>query len=250
MDYSIIDTIHVDTIVITFINEKYYPLFKVFYKYYQQHNLDNLLVICLDEPSHVFCQKINLRTALVPYNIDKMSEFWRFRLSLINSIFKYSEKNIIHTDVDCFWLKNIMQIFDSLDNYDLIGHIAFGHPHQIVEKIGFVFCCGLYYLRYNNKNMYFLDEIISQRLNFVDDQVYLNHYIYENLLLLRDPENTLLFKEIVLNDQTIIGILQNSVVSRHFNKDLYGFHPFLGSNDMTDKLKELEKFIDISDLHT
>jgi hypothetical protein len=217
MDYKIIDTISTDTIVLTFINSKYAPMFNLFYKYFQRHGLQNLLVICLDKESQNALTNQHIRTILIEYEIIDICEFWRFRLTIINNVFKYSEKNIIHTDVDCFWLKNIMHVFDELSDYDIIGHVAFGHPIQIVEKIGFVMCCGLYLLRYNSKNMRFLDRILAQHLNFVDDQVYFNHYIYTNYRLIEPGlEVDVVYKKILLNDGTRIGILKPQIVSRAY----------------------------------
>lgn len=246
MDYKIIDTITTDTIILTFINYKYLPLFKIFYGYFQKHNLDNLLVICLDKESQNDLNEFEIRTMFMDYTINDICEFWRFRLTIINNIFKYSEKNIIHTDVDCFWLKNIVTVFDALPNYDLIGHVAFGHPIQIVEQIGFVMCCGLYMLRYNNKNMRFLDKILAQNLNFVDDQVYFNHFIYTNYRLIEHgTTDDVLYKKILLNDDTKMGILKPKYVSREYYEDLYCFHPVLDSNTMEEKLRILSKYLNI-----
>lgn len=244
MDYKLIDTITADTIILTFINYKYIPIFKVFYNYFQKHNLDNLLVICLDKETQNELTDHGVRTMFINYNIVDLCEFWRFRLTIINNIFKYSEKNIIHTDVDCFWLKNIVTILDNLSDYDIIGHVAFGHPIQIVEKIGFVMCCGLYMLRYSDKNLYFLDRILEQKLNFVDDQVYFNHYIYTNYRLIEHGlEDDILYKKILLKDGTRMGILKPQYVSREYYADLYCFHPVLDCDSMAEKMRGLSKHL-------
>jgi Nucleotide-diphospho-sugar transferase len=240
MDYKIIDTIPTDTIVLTFINLKYIPIFDVFYQHFKQHNLNNLFVICLDKESREHVDSFGVHTMLIHYNIVDLCEFWRFRLTVINNIFKYSEKNIIHTDVDCFWLKNIIPIFSELSSYDLVGHVAFGHPIQIVDKIGFVMCCGLYFLRYSRKTMNLLDRILAQRLNFVDDQVYFNHYIYENHVKIQDGNCEYLYKSVDLKDKICVGILKNSIVSRDYQDGLFCFHPFLPSDEIGEKLVLIE----------
>jgi len=84
----------------------------------------------------------------------------------------------VHTDADCFWFKNILSEFRKLKDYDLVGHIAYSHPSKIAKEIGFVLCCGLYYLKYNNKNRELIDKIMAQNISLLDDQVYLmNIYI-------------------------------------------------------------------------
>lgn len=243
---SIIDTIHDKTIILTFISQTYLPIFKMFYHYFKKHNLDNLLVICLDKESNNAILQLGIRTILMEYEITKRDKFWKFRLDTINQIFKYSKKNIIHTDSDCFWLKNILTILESNDEYDLIGHIAFSQPLYIVKYIGFVFCCGLYFIKYNEQNITIIDDITSKKIHTDDDQVIFNHYIYDNRVTIEEPEHETISKRILLKDNRTFGILKDSIVSRKFKDDLYGFHPYLQSNNIDKKIKEIGEHLDTS----
>jgi hypothetical protein len=244
MNFEPVDTIQDDDIVLTFTDKKFLPIFNIFYYHFERHGLDNLLVISLDQYTYAAMTYMGIRTILIEYDLTDKYLFWKFRIDIINQIFKYSQKNIIHTDVDCFWFKNILVELRKLQGYDLVGHIAYGHPRQIVEKFGFVMCCGLYYLKYNNKNCDLIDKIMAQDISYVDDQVYFNAYIYFNYKTISDVSNShLITKEVMLNDGTRVGIIKNEIVSRTFHSELYCFHPNLEDKIVANKLTELKKYI-------
>jgi hypothetical protein len=244
MNFEPVSTIQDDDIVLTFTDKNFLPIFNIFYYHFERHGLDNLLVISLDQYTYEAMTYMGVRTILIEYDLTDKYLFWKFRVDIINQIFKYSKKTIIHTDVDCFWFKNILVELRKLQDYDLVGHIAYGHPRQIVEKIGFVMCCGLYYLKYNNKNCDLIDKIMAQDISYVDDQVYFNAYIYFNHKSISDISNShLITKEVVLKDSTRVGIIKNEVVSRTFHSDLYCFHPNLEDKIVANKLTELKKYI-------
>lgn len=244
MNFEPVSTIQDEDIVLTFTDKNFLPIFNIFYYHFERHGLDNLLVISLDQYTYEAMTYMGVRTILIEYDLTDKYLFWKFRLDIINQIFKHSRKNILHTDVDCLWFKNILVELRKLQDYDLVGHIAYGHPRQIVEKIGFVMCCGLYYLKYNNKNCGLIDKIMAQDISYVDDQVYFNAYIYFNHKTISDVNNShLITKEVVLKDSTRVGIIKNEIVSRTFHTDLYCFHPNLEDKIVANKLRELKKYI-------
>ena len=244
MNFEPIDTIQGDDIVLTFTDKNFLPIFNIFYYHFERQGLDNLLVISLDQQTYSAMTKLGIRTILLEYDLTDKYLFWKFRIDIINQIFKYSKKNILHTDADCFWFKNILVELRKLKDYDLVGHIAYGHPRQIVEQFGFVMCCGLYYLKYNNKNCDLIDRIMAQDISYVDDQVYFNAYFYSNNKTISDVCNShLITKEIILKDETRVGIIKDAVVSRTFRSDLYCFHPNLEDKIVANKLTELKKYI-------
>lgn len=248
MNFEKCNTIQEDTIVLTFTDRNFLPIFNIFYHHFEKHALDNLLVVTLDKYSYEAVSSLGIRAILIEYDLSDKYLFWKFRLDIINQIFQYSKKNILHTDTDCFWFKNILAELRTNNNtvcgYDLIGHVAYGHPIQIVEKIGFVMCCGLYYLKYNDKNRTFIDKILAQDISYIDDQVYFNAFIYYNHKTISDKvDSPIMMKDIVLKDGTKVGILKNTLVSRTFHPDLYCFHPNLEDKIIANKLTELKKYI-------
>jgi hypothetical protein len=229
-------------IIITFVDFKYLEIFNIFYEYFEKLNLD-LLVISLDEETFENLKMRQIKTVYIEYKIDSKKQFWEFRLSIINKIFKKTKRSIIHTDSDCFWFKNILEYIKLYENeYDIIGSIAFGLPQNIVKKIGFVLCCGFYFIKYTEKNSSIIDNIIKLKddLNTVDDQILFNYYIYNNIEnIVETQTNPLIYKKIVLRDYTTVGIIKDNIISRKYEKDLYCFHPLLSSKEISGKLEQI-----------
>ncbi len=238
--YNVLKKIDDPNIILTFIDYKYIPLFNIFYSYFEKHNLKNLLLIALDLNTYNYLSKYeNIHVFYIKYNLDNKDLFWKFRLSLINQIFKISMKNIIHTDSDCLWFKNILEEVKNLE-YDIVGSIAYGFPEDLVKKHGFILCCGFYYIKYNVKTKDFFDKIINQNFNINDDQILMNTYIFNNKKSILNYNNHhLITKYIETNDNLEIAILSDSVVSRTYQESLYCFHPYLASKDINGKLYEL-----------
>lgn len=238
--FNILNKIDDNNIILTFIDYKYIPIFNIFYNYFEKLNLKNLLVIALDLNTYNYLSKYeNVHIFYVKYKLDNKDLFWKFRLSIINQIFKISKKNIIHTDSDCLWFKNIIEEFKDLD-YDIIGSIAFGFPKDLVKKYGFILCCGFYYIKYNEKTKDFFDKIMNQQLNINDDQILMNTYIFNNHKnILNYNNHLLLYKHIITNDNLEIAILSDKIISRDYQESLYCFHPYLESKDINGKLYEL-----------
>jgi hypothetical protein len=224
--------------IITFTDSNYLAIFNIFYDNFKIFDLD-LLVVCLDEESFTNLNDRGINTMYKPYDIKNKNKFWEFRLNIINEIFKENKTDIIHTDADCFWFKNIVECINVKNELDIMGSIAFGHPKDIVNKLGFVLCCGFYFIKYTEKNSVILDNIINQPIHHLDDQVRFNYYMFNNLKSIENNDS-FLYKTITLNDETKIGIISDSIISRRYNKNLYCFHPYLSSNSIPEKLLQLK----------
>ena len=237
---NILKKIEDNNIILTFIDYKYIPIFNIFYTYFEKLNLKNLIVIALDLNTYNYLKKYEaLHILYLQYNLNNKDLFWKFRLSIINQIFKISMKNIIHTDSDCLWFKNIIEEVKNLD-YDIIGSIAYGFPEDLVKKYGFILCCGFYYIKYNNKTKDFFDKIINQQLNSNDDQILMNTYIFNNKKSILNYNNhPFITKYIETNDNLEIAILHDTIISRTYQPSLYCFHPYLPSKNINGKLYEL-----------
>jgi hypothetical protein len=233
-----------DTTIITFVDFKYLPIFNVFYKYFKKLNLNNLLVISLDIEAFNNLRTRKINTVYKPYKINGRDKFWEFRLNVINEIFTTTKKSIIHTDSDCFWLKNIVSEIDKIkDDYDIIGSIAFGWPKNIVNKMGFVLCCGFYYIKYTSQNASFFNNIKRLKIGSIDDQVLFNNYLYNNKSTIIDNNlDNIIYKTIVLTDNTKVGIIKDTVISRKDNTELYCFHPTIGAKTIPEKMLQIKKY--------
>lgn len=229
-------------IIVTFTDFKYLDIFNIFYDNFKKLNLD-LLVVSLDKKTFDELKTRNINTIYKPYDIKSKINFWEFRFNIINEIFKQSKSDIIHTDSDCFWFKNILEhIHNYKNDFDIIGSKAYGHPKDIVNKIGFVLCCGFYYIKYTEKNSALLDKIINQKyIKSLDDQVRFNYYIFNNHKTIVDTKNhEFICNKIILNDETKIGMIHETIISRNYNKNLYCFHPYLPSTDIREKILQIK----------
>ena len=160
----IIKNIKSDDIILTFTDTKYLPIFNIFYNYFEKLNLNNLVVISLDENVFSILNKRGILTLLYKYKITSRNKFFKFRYCLIDKIFQLSKKNIIHTDSDCIWIKDITKMPELSFKYDIIGQIAFGIPKKVVKKIGMVLCFGFYKIYFNNNTKYLFQEILKKNI--------------------------------------------------------------------------------------
>jgi len=233
-----------NTLIVTFVDSKYFYFFNLFYEYFEKLNMENLLVVCLDKETFSLLEKNEkIQTILKPYNIEEKTKFWQFRLNVINELFKKHKQNIIHTDSDCFWFKNIVEEMEKHgEDYDMIGSVSYGFPPDIAKQWGFVFCCGFYFIKYTEKNSTLIDRIQDQNIDSVDDQVLFNHYLKNNKKNMREIiENNIIDKIFCLEDDTKVGIIRDTIISRKPKKGLYCFHPYLSFNGIEEKKQQLEE---------
>lgn len=242
-----------DNLIVTFTDFKYLPIFYIFYNNFKRLKKTNFVVISLDEKTFLYLRKQNIFTLLFKYDILVKNNFWDFRYKIINKLFKLSKRNIIHTDSDCIWLKDISNVIKTDTNYDIIAQMASGWPLDVVDKIGMVLCCGFYKLFYNDKTINILDEIKNKPYNkhILDDQIRINRYILHEHSNITDVE---MGKCITIKKSNIkILLLKHKFVSReNNNKNIYLYHPFLTGTieEKTAKLKKtlqsFKKSIDAS----
>jgi hypothetical protein len=232
------------TVVLTFINSVYMPIFDIFYAYFRKLSLGNLLVVSLDRSSFDKLRGESVNTILIPYCINNFTKFWRFRLVVTKAIFLTTRRDILHTDSDCIWLKDILPLIENND-YDLLGQIEHGRPLKISSKFGFVICCGFYRLKYSDKTVNFFDNLIATGVE--DDQDALNEYVFNNREYIKFSLPTFAFeKEILLKSGIKVGVINSGICRRNrFNSSLYIYHPWLPSSDINSKVKDLKNRIHI-----
>lgn len=243
-------------IVLTFTDSKYLPIFDIFYEYFSKFNLTNLLVVALDTDAHTYLNSKKINTILIKYNKTINGNFWRFRSNIINAIFKIAKKDLIHTDSDCIWIKNIIPLINNMNDYNVVAQIEFGHPFSISNVHGFIMCCGFYKLTYSNKTIELIDKTMEQWID--DDQVSFNTYIFKNKQTTINHNNTnTIIRTLILRNQYKIGLLNGIYSTREYqnvrpnnklsvmcNNRTYCFHPWLSQSDVADKKKFLLRLLD------
>jgi len=240
MDLSDIEA---DTIILTFTDHVYLPIFNIWYEYFSKLNLTNLLVVSLDPFTFNNLNRRGIRTILCNYHINDRNAFWKFRLDKIVDIFKKSKKNLIHTDSDCIWLKDIYNLIHDLPN-DFIGSMEHGIPKALTKQHGFVTCCGFYYVKYNDRMIAMFENIMAQTGHGTDDQVLFNYYMFDNMQSITCNPTDLIEKEVLLNNGTTMALLKESIIHReHMDDNTYCFHPWLPGKKTDLKIRQLHAFI-------
>ena len=106
--------------------------------------------------------------------------------------------------------------------------------------MGFVLCCGFYFIKYTEKNSSIFDKIKMEKISSIDDHILFNNYLYNNKIRIENTDNGIIYKTIVLNDDTKVGIVKNDIISRIYSKDLYCFHPCLKRGTISEKILRLK----------
>ena len=241
--HSLLNGIQSEILVTTFINSPYMPIFSVFMQHFPVECRPQLVVVSIDAASyrHIRTTYPDIVVLLAPYTIaGNKNLFWKFRYEVFTKMHTISKKHIIHTDSDCIWLRNVLEL-PLLQNhdYDVVGSIAYGHPMHIVKKMGFVLCCGFFKICYNEKTSSLLEYIDTRpyNRNIHDDQVKFNRYIcFEH----QSKEKTDAGFVLVMKKSGVrILVLADNYISRSVKSDLYCFHPYLGVPSIQAKKKTL-----------
>lgn len=99
-------------IIITFVNESYSNILLNWVAALKKIDITKYLVISLDENIYKICEKNNIKTCLIDFNIklNGLNKLWVFRMGIFELILSYGY-SFIHSDVDAIWLKNPINDF-------------------------------------------------------------------------------------------------------------------------------------------
>lgn len=234
-----------DSLVLTFVDKTHIEMLRLFVLFWRKHELNNLIIVCLDKETITYVKGARLNGIHVPYSITSRHKFWRIRTDIINLIFKLTKKNIIHTDVDCFWFKNIIPKLES-DQADVYYSTANGFPEEIRRRHGFVLCCGFYFVKYNERTKTYFDNMLLHAAT-QDDQVLSNNYVFETATQIHTTPNEELSRMVILLKSNVtVCAIKNEIIPR--SPDLATstkcqlFHPYL-SGSSTEKVTAFANYV-------
>lgn len=229
-----------DAVVVTFVDNQYLDLFKLFHVFWKRHCLQNLLVISLDENVNSYLNNTDINYVYFDYPIRNRHAFWRVRLQLLDVIFTTAKKTLIHTDVDCFWFQNLLTCIQSCSE-DICYSTGGTFPKNIADKYGFVLCCGFFGVKYNNNTKNYFRTLCTSENK--DDQISTNEWIFSSAKqIINSSFNKMFFAKILLPDFNVECINSTIITrwktaSKDFLTKCYGFHPYLSGSNET-KFKE------------
>ena len=239
-------------VVLVFVNMSYLPVFDIWYGLYMINPAPDLIVVALDKVSYSNLKQRGIRCfyagseefenflSLKVFDQREnliLSKLWLLRASVIKRILD-SGTDLIHSDCDAFWLKDVYQLFSEMPA-DMTFSIAFAHPREIVQQWGFIICMGLFMIRSNENTRAFFSDFLDA-LNSSQspcDQETFNQLLYKENV--RWKRSGLRNHASYLKKYNIsIRVLGDHLVSRkRTNRRLYAYHPFL-EGDIDKKISD------------
>ena len=104
---------------------------------------------------------------------SELGELWIQRTKLIKAVVEEGF-NVIHSDADAVWLNNPINEYFINQDYDIIFSQGTFWPQDVHKEWGFVLCCGLYYIRSNERTKKLLSKVKNELEIERDDQVSFN----------------------------------------------------------------------------
>ena len=171
-------------IIISFGNFAYKDVAFAWLKKLQDVGVSNYVFIAMDSELHGLLSQRGYCSVLLQFD-DVLGELWVFRLKTIKRILDVG-LNVLHSDVDAFWLKNPMPYLKSIQS-DLISSQGTVFPHDCWKEWGFVLCCGFQYFRPSVATLAFFEELIPLVEEVKDDQTALNSLLLKHQTTWKTP---------------------------------------------------------------
>lgn len=162
-----------NTIIITFGDYNYKDVIVYWANKMKQLNIHNFLVIALDDEAFEYFKSNSISCILRPFKGD-LGDLWVFRMDVFNEILNYGY-NIIHSDADAIWLRDVTDYLTSHD-HDMLFSQGTIYPVDVFSQWGFVLCCGLFYCRSNENTKSAFSQLKTYASMVKDDQVAVNRY--------------------------------------------------------------------------
>ena len=226
-------------VIILYLSHPYYNLFLIWYKYFQQHKLSNLIIIALDPLVYDLLKDFGIKNEhLVLFNIYRMqSKFglclFRYRIEITSSLVLLVY-HVVTTGVDAVWLGNVLE-HKIVKNFspDILGGIAPGTTPKIRAKWnkGFVINGDFWFIKSNPRTKRLCQKMLELYNNsptFHDQELlaYGINAIYPKLEWQERP-NYYIFQ----SDITIL-VLNQEIISRirGHSRNSYILHPAFSKN--------------------
>lgn len=138
--------------------------------------LDGVLLVCLDKPLQDYLSRFDFHCVLDDSFINT-GGLWVKRTKHILAILR-TGINVMVSDLDAVWLKDILGTFNTDQRYATRNVIASRgiYPHD--NPWGFTLCMGLAYYRTNPSSISYLEFALPLVIKYQDDQVGLNRALY------------------------------------------------------------------------
>lgn len=244
-----------NTVILTFADHRYTEVLLNWLIGLNRLGITNYIVVSLDEEIHGFLSERGFPSFLSPWE-GTLSDLWALRVKIFHTLCAH-EIDFIHSDTDAIWLTNpIPEYFNAADHH-IISSSGTVWPPDVVKTQGFVFCCGLFYMKGCAQTLALMEEICSDVAVSGDDQVSFNKAIQRRQIiwdtshrhpytLTYDGQRFLCFKDMIFgqsrDQQFKVALLPHHLFQRlHMpGHDAYVKH-LLSDKVSENKLNMLEK---------
>jgi len=218
-----------NNIIITFCNDKYIPKSQKWIYFIKKLNINNYVIISYDKTTYDYFTDNDTNTILVePDYINEDKDFFKnfmyYRTNVLRQILNKGY-NILHSDMDAYWIKNIIPEL----NPDMDISVSQGTiwPRSHLSKHKFVMCCGIYYVKSNEKTKFFFDEFTKVVKNEEKDD--------------QKPWN-----ETLIDTKWSYDGYKNGKNVAHkyiyFDKDIYGYNKKYDLNICLIEMEKIQRF--------
>jgi hypothetical protein len=164
-------------IIVTFSDWNYQPILENWLAHLSVLGVGGVRVYCLDEKTQRWCIERNVGAELLPWD-GNLSGLWKQRLTVFNDLI---EKGVefIHSDSDAVWLKNPLAPGSSaIQDEDLVFSQGTFWPPDIFLQLGFVLCCGWFWVKPSAGARAFFRDLIEDVASTGDDQISVNRLLH------------------------------------------------------------------------
>ncbi|MEQ8717472.1 MAG: putative nucleotide-diphospho-sugar transferase [Acidimicrobiales bacterium] len=223
---------------VSFTTESYLPLLDAWHRI-SADALPRLTdIVCADDVSF---QRASARAGLRAHRLTtdiaghgfhrRRRGFWLARFDALREFL--DDDDLIHTDLDAFWLRDPVPRLADIDA-DLVFSIEYGLPKDIVDRWGFVLCCGFFAARSTPTTKAFFDRWRAAVAEHEDDQKAINYLLAEMGVAWEEPTaggDVLRLGTVHVDGKLMrVAALRESAVRRSAPIDLAAgqlvFHPF------------------------
>ena len=162
-------------IVLAFANHAYIEVLLNWLIAIDRLGIGSYLIVSLDDKLHEYLTERAIPSVLSPLQ-GGLDQLWVKRIGVFRFLVDHGIP-FIHSDSDAVWLRNPMATFFSHPDHDLIISQGTIWPADVVQKRGFVICCGLFYLQSSAAARRLLLEMEEDVRATGDDQISLNRVI-------------------------------------------------------------------------
>ena len=166
---------HNNTLIVTFSDYHYKDVLLNWLASLHRLDIRNYLVISLDTKIHAFLNQQGIPSILFREQVD-LSDLWEMRIEIFQ-LLCHNDIDFIHSDTDAVWLRNPLPDYFTTPGCDVVASQGTVWPFDILDSQGFVFCCGLFYIKSNIRTRALFDEIASDIGKTGDDQASFNRVI-------------------------------------------------------------------------